>query len=260
MELESLTYHKEGRVGCITLTRPERLNVIDSQFFDDLGAVLDAIEADHDVGAVVVSGNENVFCAGGDIKMMMALESGVAALPLIARSHALYDRLERLAVPVVAALAGMTFGGGCELALACDMRIAADNLQIGLPEISLGTLPGSGGTQRLPRLIGAARAKELMLTGQIIDAAEADRIGLVNRVLSTGDYLDTAMTLAHDLARQAPIASRSIKALVNAGMNTDQQTGMELEKQAFALVFTTRDRAEGMQAFVEKRRPQFTGE
>jgi len=259
IELDCLTLERVGGVGVVTLTRPDEMNVIGDGFVHDLETLLDRIEHDPEIRVVVVTGGPDVFIAGGDVAALAAAESPAAIRPLVSRMNRVHDRIEHMDRPFIAAMAGVALGGGCEFALACDVRIAADNLRIGLPEIHLGLLPGSGGTQRLPRLIGTGRAKELLLTGRIVDAYEAERIGLVNEVVSAATLLDTAMARAEELAARPPIAVGMVKSLVVDGMNVDLRTGIELEQRSFETLFSTRDRREGVRAFLEKRRPEFNG-
>ncbi len=259
MELDCLTMDKIGHVGLVTLTRFDEMNVIGPMFVRDLERLLDEVDHDPDIRVVVLTGNDDTFVAGGDLTELAGMDAPMTIHPFVTRINRVHDRIEQSEVLFIAAMAGAALGGGCELALACDFRIAADNLRIGLPEIGLGLLPGSGGTQRLPRLIGVGPAKELLLTGRIIDAAEAERIGLVHRVVSVGTLAEAAMTMAEELAARPSIPLGMIKSLVAHGMNTDLRTAIELEQRSFEILFSTEDRREGVQAFMEKRRPRFTG-
>jgi enoyl-CoA hydratase len=257
--MKTIEYGKEGRIGIITLNRPERMNVIGQEFLNDLDAALKDIEMDDDLGALVITGAGNVFAAGADIKEIRSLDGVVSAHKFVARVQHSFNRVEELEKPVIAAVNGLALGGGCELALVCDIRVAAETASFGLPEIKLGVLPGAGGTQRLPRLVGVGRAKELLYSGESIDAQEAFRIGLVNKVVAADSLRETALEMAGRLAARAPVALRLIKSAVNRGINMELQSALAYESRCFEMLFTTRDQKEGMQAFVEKRKPEFEG-
>jgi enoyl-CoA hydratase len=258
--MKTIEYGKEGRIGIITLNRPERMNVIGQEFLNDLDAALKDIEMDDDLGALVITGAGNVFAAGADIKEIRSLDGVVSAHKFVARVQHSFNRVEELEKPVIAAVNGLALGGGCELALVCDIRVAAETASFGLPEIKLGVLPGAGGTQRLPRLVGVGRAKELLYSGESIDAQEAFRIGLVNKVVAADSLRETALEMAGRLAARAPVALRLIKSAVNRGINMELQSALAYESRCFEMLFTTRDQKEGMQAFVEKRKPEFEGQ
>jgi enoyl-CoA hydratase len=258
--MKTIEYGKEGRIGIITLNRPERMNVIGQQFLNDLDAALKDIEMDDDLGALVITGAGNIFAAGADIKEIRSLDGVVSAHKFVARVQHSFNRVEELEKPVIAAVNGLALGGGCELALVCDIRVAAETASFGLPEIKLGVLPGAGGTQRLPRLVGVGRAKELLYSGESIDAQEAFRIGLVNKVVAADSLRETALEMAGRLAARAPVALRLIKSAVNRGINMELQSALAYESRCFEMLFTTRDQKEGMQAFVEKRKPEFEGQ
>ena len=257
--MEMLEYRVEGKIGVITLNRPERLNVIGNDLLNDLEAILKDIEKDDDLGALVVTGTGKVFVAGADIKEIRLVEGIVAAHKFVARVHQSFNRIEALEKPVIAAVNGLALGGGCELALVCDIRIAAETAIFGLPEIKLGVLPGAGGTQRLPRLIGVGRAKEMLYSGESIDAQEAFRIGLANRVVADDSLMETALEMAGRLSEKPPVALKLIKSAVDRGIGMDLKTALEYETRCFEMLFTTRDQKEGMRAFVEKRNPEFEG-
>lgn len=248
---------KEG-IATITLNRPEVLNALNSQVFNELAEAAIQLGGDDSVRVVLITGGPKVFAAGADIKQMVEMTAVDMALT-DKPSHRAFHLLENMPKPVIAVIAGYALGGGLELALTADFRIAADNAQLGLPEIKLGILPGAGGTQRLPRLIGAGLAKELIFTGDFIDAQEAYRIGLVNKVVPVDELFTEAEKLAGKLARRGAVALRLAKSAVNEGLRMDLEAGIRYEHQCFSLLFATEDQKEGMRAFIEKRTPQFKG-
>lgn len=248
---------KVERYAVVTIANPP-MNVISSQVFKELDRAFAELKEDTEVNAVILTGQgENVFAAGADIKEFPSLigQSGLKAKFM--ETHAILTRIERFEKPVIAMLNGLTFDGGCELTLCCDIRIAEDHAQIGLPEITLGLFPGGGGTQRLPRLIGEAKAKELMFTGQAITATEAEKIGLVNKVVPQGSGMAAAKKMAARIGSFSLPALSRIKQAVGEGMEGTVGQGVELEAGLFEEVFQTADVREGVQAFVEKRTPQF---
>ena len=258
--METLDYAVDEKIGVITLNRPERLNVIGTDLLNDLETVLQDIEKDTDLRALIITGAETVFVAGADIKEIRLVEDVVAAHAFVTRANQCFNRIEDLEKPVIAAVNGLALGGGCELALACDIRVAAETAVFGLPEIKLGVMPGAGGTQRLPRLVGAGRAKEIMYSGDSIDAQEAFRIGLVNRVVADDRMMQAALEVAGQLAARPPVALAMIKSAVNRGADLDLKAALEYEARCFEILFATRDRKEGMQAFVDKRQAEFKGQ
>jgi enoyl-CoA hydratase len=248
-----------GRVALITLDRPERLNTLSPDMLDDLAARLGEVEADDGVGAAVVTGaGDKAFSAGADVSLVREA-SPIEAREFAGRGHATLDRVEALPKPVVAAVNGYALGGGCELALACDVRLASDRAQLGLPEVTLGIFPGWGGTQRLPRLIGPGRAKELIFTGRRVGAEEALALGLVDRVHPHDELLDAALELAGEMAAKPGWAVAASKAMINRAGDGDQAGNLARELDLFSLAFATEDQREGMAAFFEKRPPQFRG-
>ena len=248
-----------GRVAILTLDRADRLNTLSPEMLDSLAARLDELEADDGIGAVVVTGDgDKAFSAGADVSLVREA-SPLEARAFAARGHATLDRIESLRTPVIAAVNGYALGGGCELALACDIRLASDRAQIGLPEVTLGIFPGWGGTQRMPRLIGPGRAKELIYTGRRVGAEEALAIGLVNGVHPHDELLDAALELAADIAAKPAWALAAAKSMVNRAGEGDQAGNLRRELDLFALAFATEDQREGMGAFFEKRAPQFRG-
>lgn len=259
MAYENLSFEQDGAIGILTVNRPKSLNALDPATLAELAACLETVRADDGVRCLILTGaGERAFVAGADISVMVSMSplkgKKFAALGLdVARG------LEELPIPVIAAVNGFALGGGIELALACDLIVAAHTAKFGQPEINLGVIPGFGGTQRLARRIGLPLARELIYTGDVIDAETAQRYGLVNRVVPAAACLDEAKTLARTLAGKPPVAIRQAKAAINAGSDMDLQNGCRFETEAFALSFSTADKAEGMSAFLEKRTPKFTG-
>lgn len=241
----------------VTIANPP-MNVISSQVFKELDEAFGELGEDAGVNAVILTGQgENVFAAGADIKEFPNLIGQPALKGKFMETHEILNRIERFEKPVIAMLNGLTFGGGCEVALCCDIRIAEDHAQIGLPEITLGLFPGGGGTQRLPRLVGEAKAKELMFTGQAVSAAEAEKIGLVNKVVPKGQGMEAARKMAQRIGGFSLPALSRIKKAVGEGMELTVGQGVELEAGLFEEVFQTADVREGVQAFIDKRTPQF---
>lgn len=229
---------------------------------DRIGEVLAEVEAGREVRALVVAAaGEKAFCVGADLKARSREyeEDGAGPDPLAERVRRVFGQLEALPVPVIAALHGYVLGGGLELALACDLRVAAEGARFGFPEVKVGSMPGAGGTQRLTRAIGPARAKELMFTGEHIDAAEAYRLGLVNRLVSRADLGASALGLARTIAARAPLSIRAVKAAVNLCPDVSLEAGLAFERTAHAVLRGSHDRREGIQAFVDKREPHFAG-
>ena len=257
MDSRTILYTQENNVAMITLNRPESLNAINNELLEALDGRLDEIQADDHVRALIITGNEKAFAAGADITELNEISTPPQALAFVEGVQRIYNKIESLRIPVIAAVSGFAFGGGCELALACDLRIADESARFALPEIKLGLLPGAGGTQRLPRLVGLGRAKEMLFAGDPIDAAEALRIGLVNKVVATGELLDHAREMAQTLAERPGYALQSIKTVVNEGIGIDLKTALAGEMRCFALLFGTHDKEEGVSAFVEKRKANF---
>jgi len=249
----------QSGVATLTLDRPDKLNALNVELLEELEHALEALAADARVGALVVTGaGERAFAAGADVGEISGL-TPERAPAFCSRGQKLFLRLERLGKPSVAAIRGFALGGGLELALACTLRLASEDARLGLPEIKLGLIPGYGGTQRLRRLVGAGRALEMILTAEPIEAREALRIGLVNRVLPAADLLPAAHDLAASLARQAPLAVRYACEAVLAGAGESLERGLDREARLFALACATEDMKEGTRAFLEKRPPRFQG-
>jgi enoyl-CoA hydratase/carnithine racemase len=245
---------QRGAVGLAQLNRPEVRNALSPELMEELGAVLERWDADPDVRCIVIAGGDEWFAAGADIKAMAQRDFQEA---LAAPSTRFWPRLAAIRTPLIAAVSGYALGGGCELALACDMIVASESAEFGQPEILLGIIPGGGGTQRLARVLGKQRAMELVLTGRRIDAGEAERLGLVNKVAK--EWLDAALELAGVVAQRPPLAVRFAKQAVLAADETPLAAGLEQERRLFELAMATEDRVEGMTAFVEKRPPEFRG-
>jgi enoyl-CoA hydratase/carnithine racemase len=247
---------RDGHVALLRLNRPEARNALSPEMMEQIAVTLEALDPDPDVRCVVIAGSEKVFAAGADIKAM-AERSFAEALRHPAASF--WRRLAAIKTPMVAAVSGYALGGGCELALACDMIVAAESAKFGQPEINLGIIPGGGGTQRLARVLGKQHAMELVLTGRRFGAEEAQAMGLVNEVAADDTWLDEAMALARTVAEQPPIASRLAKQAVLVAEETALSPGIENERRLYELAMATEDRIEGMNAFLEKRPPNFEG-
>lgn len=257
MAYETLLVAVEDKVATVTLNRPP-LNPLSSKVFRELGQLVEELEADPGVRAVIITGaGEKAFAAGADIAEMKDL-SPVEMYKFTQLSLAAFNKLENMKTPTIAAVNGLALGGGCELALACDFRLASDKARFGFPEINLAIIPGAGGTQRLPRLIGLGRAKELLYLGEMIDAGRAEQIGLVSRVAPAVDLLKEALELAKKLAAKSAHALGVLKDTIQTGLNLDLNSGLNLEMKNFLLAFASHDRREGISAFLEKRKPNFT--
>jgi len=252
---EHIKVEKKEEIGIITLKRPEARNALNRKMIQELGDSLTGLENDPQIRSIIITGNKD-FCAGADIKEMNAIKPEEIET-FCKWGHKVFDQLENMGKPVIAAINGFALGGGCELALACDIRIAGEGAKFGQPEVNLGLIPGFGGTQRLSRLVGIGKAKEMILTGDIINAKEASSIGLVNKVVKDEELLVKAEEMATIIAQKAPVAVKMAKTLINE--NQEIKKGLEKELEFFARCFTTQDRLEGINAFLEKRTPKFKG-
>jgi enoyl-CoA hydratase len=254
MPYETILVETRGRVGLVTLNRPQALNALNSTLVGEINAALDGFEADPSVGCVVITGSDKAFAAGADIKEMAGLAYPQTYLDDFITA---WDRVANRRKPIVAAVAGFALGGGCELAMMCDIILAADTAKFGQPEIKLGVMPGAGGTQRLTRIVGKAKAMEMCLTGRMMDAAEAERSGLVSRVVPASDLLDEALKTAGTIAAMSLPIAMMTKESVNRAYETTLAEGIRFERRVFHAMFATADQKEGMGAFVDKRKPDF---
>ena len=247
---------KDKATAIITISREKALNALNSQVIDELSQAIDVVKADKDIRALIITGAGRAFVAGADIGVQSVFDVREGR-QWGRRGSAVFREIELLKIPTIAAVGGFALGGGCELALSCDMIVADEMAKFGQPEVSLGITPGFSGTQRLPRRIGTAKAKEMIFTGRMIDAYEADRIGLINKIAEPGKLMDEAKALAESCIKNAPAALRYAKACIDRGMQTDIDTGIAIENELFAMCFATEDQKEGMKAFLEKRKPVF---
>ncbi len=255
MPYEMILLDKKDAVGLITLNRPDALNALNGQLMDEMTEALRDLEADDAIGAIVITGSEKAFAAGADIKEMESKSyMEVFAEDFITAN---WEEASRCRKPVIAAVAGYALGGGCELAMMCDFIICAENAKFGQPEINLGVTPGAGGTQRLPRLVGKSKAMDMILTGRMMDAQEAERSGLASRVVPTEDLLDEALKIAGKIAALSRPSVMMAKEMVNRSLETTLSEGVRFERRLFHSLFATEDQKEGMSAFVDKRRPRF---
>ena len=263
MDYQHIRFERKGEEGpgwvLLTIAREEALNALNSEVIGELHHAVQEIELDDGVRAVVLTGAGKAFVAGADIAEMADLDPR-AAFAFAQRGAQLGAAIEASDVPFIAAVNGFALGGGCELALACDFIYASEKAKLGQPEVKLGVIPGFGGTQRLPRRVGVAKAKELIFTGQVIDAAEALRIGLVDRLLAPDALLETAAEIAEQICANGPLAIGVAKRVIHQGQSMTLEHGTELEMHSFASLFGTADQREGMSAFVEKRKPEFEGQ
>jgi enoyl-CoA hydratase len=256
MSYKMILTETRGRVGLITLNRPQVMNALNNQLMREMTDALEVFDKNDTIGAMVITGNEKAFAAGADIKEM----AGKTIQQMMDTDHiAMFGRIRTIRKPVIAAVSGWVLGGGCEIALSCDMIIASESAIFGQPEINIGVIPGAGGTQRLTRAVGKALAMEMILNDRRFTAQEALQHGLVNRVVPVDEYLNEALKLADEIASRAPIAVRAAKKMVNQAYERTLSDGLAEEKQQFYNLFSTEDQKEGMQAFIEKRKPEWKG-
>ena len=256
MEYEFILTETRQRVGLIRINRPKQLNALNPRTMIELADACAAFDADPDVGCIVITGNERAFAAGADIKTMV--EASVADMlgsPFLDS----WDHVQQTNIPVIAAVSGYCFGGGCELAMLCDMIVASESAIFGQPEINIGVIPGAGGTQRLIRAVGKAIAMEVILNDRRLSAQEAYQWGLVNRVAPVDVYLDEALELADNIAARAPLAARMAKEAINYALESSLSAGIDYERRLFYMLFATEDQKEGMRAFVAKRKAEWSG-
>jgi len=256
---ENLIYKTEGAIASIQLNRPQKKNSFNAALREEMKKVLGEIAGNASLRTVIITGGEEIFCAGADIGEIQETASAESGYKQAREFQLLFDQVEGLPQPVIAAVSGYALGGGCELALACDFRFASATAKFGLPEVKIGAFPAGGGTQRLPRLIGSAKAKEMIFTGDIIGAEEALSLGLVMKVVSKAELLETARSFAAKLAVLPRLALESAKRLINKGAEMDLASALELEARSSAALATSHDVREGTLAFLEKRKPNFTG-
>lgn len=260
---QNLMYQQDGAIAIVQLHRPEKKNSLNAALRREMKTLLQELAQNKTTRVIIITGGEDVFCAGADVAEIGSEinkdASAEASYHRAREFQILFDQVESLPQPVIAAIAGYAFGGGCELALACDFRIASESAVLGLPEAKIGAYPAGGGTQRLPRLIGAAKAKEMILTGDPVDAQRAFSLGLVTKVVPKGKLLEEARTYASKLASLPRLALETSKMLINRGMEMELSSAIELEARCMCNVGTSHDFREGMLAFVEKRKPNFTG-
>ena len=256
MPYELILTETHGQVGLITINRPQAMNALNNQLMRELMDALEAFDENDAIGAMVIAGNEKAFAAGADIKEM----ADRTIQQMMDRDHvAVFGRIRTIRKPVIAAVSGWALGAGCEIALSCDMIVASESAKFGLPEITIGVIPGAGGTQRLTHALGKVLAMEMILNNRTLSAQEAVQLGLVNRLVPVSDFLNEALKLAEETAARAPLAVRAAKKMINQSYERFLSDGLAQEKQVFYNLFGSEDQKEGMQAFIEKRKPEWKG-
>ncbi|HSK67306.1 MAG TPA: enoyl-CoA hydratase-related protein [Anaerolineales bacterium] len=256
MNYETILTETRSRVGLVTLNRPQAMNALNNRLMGELMDALASFDRNDDIRVMVITGNEKAFAAGADIKEMADKSIG----EMMDRDHiAVFGRIRTIRKPVIAAVSGWALGGGCEVALSCDMIVASDSARFGLPEVTIGVIPGAGGTQRLTRAVGKAIAMEMILNNRTLTAQEALQFGLVNHLATVETYLEEALKLANEVASRAPLAIRAAKKMINQAYERTLSEGLKEEKQEFYNLFASEDQKEGMRAFVEKRKPEWKG-
>ena len=256
MSYQNIIVTKEGSIGIVQLNRPSALNALNFELMAELVKALEELDGDQAVRVIILTGNERAFAAGADLKEMS--QAGPVDL-ILGRRFELWDRIRKIAKPIIAAVSSYCLGGGNELAMSCDMIIASENATFGQPEVNVGIMPGAGGTQRLIRAVGKYKAMEMILTGKPITAQEAHRVGLVNRVVPTESLMDEAKKIANEIASKPPISIRAAKEAILKAQDTALEVGLDFERKSFYMLFATEDGKEGMKAFLEKRKPNFKG-
>jgi len=256
LSYENILVNREGNIGIVQLNRPKVLNVLSFGLMKELVGALEELDKDHSINVIILTGSDRAFAAGADLAEMSQHTSTDL---MLSRRFELWDRIRRVSKPIVAAVSGYCLGGGNELAMNCDLIIAAETATFGQPEVNVGIMPGAGGTQRLTRAVGKYKAMEMILTGKSISADEALRVGLVNRIVPVASLLEEAKRIATEIASKPPLAIRAAKQAVLRAQDTTIEVGIELERKAFYTLFATEDGKEGMKAFLEKRKPVFKG-
>ena len=256
MNYQNILIAREGPLGLVTLNRPKVLNALNSELMAELVDALEALDKDNEVRCLILTGNEKAFAAGADISEI----ADASAIEMFQRNNlARWDKIAQTSKPIIAAVSGFALGGGCELALLCDLIVASETARFGQPEINIGVIPGVGGTQRLARALGKCKTLELILTGRMLTAQEAEQMGLVNHVAPVASYLDEAKKLALEICQRSPLAVKLAKEAVLKAFETSLHDGLDFERKCFYLLFGSEDQKEGMKAFLEKRKPIFKG-
>ncbi|MHA1720971.1 MAG: enoyl-CoA hydratase-related protein [Promethearchaeota archaeon] len=256
MNFEFMIFKKEDNIGILTINRPKALNALNIQLMEEIDKILDLIEVDKEIRALIITGVGKAFIAGADITTMESMNYNEGKAYGF-KGSTLFRKIETFDIPIIAAVNGFALGGGNELILACDIVIASEKAKFGQPEVGLGVTPGFGGTQRLPRIVGIRKAKELILSGRIFGAEEAEKFGLVNKVVPHEELMNTAKIMAKNYAKMAPIAIKYAKKAINEGIQTDIENALKIENEYFGKCFSTQDQEEGMKAFLEKRKASF---